>query len=377
MNISSTCPNTPALSYICLLLKKKFFMLQRIFPAVLFIIVIAFLSACSTKFNIAAPYKNITIVNGLMDMDDTAHYVRVEKAFLDQNQSALTMAQVADSSYYPQLQVIIKEIDVTNNNNIVNTITLNRVDMNAEGYQKQSGTFFTSPNYAYKFTNALNPNHSYRLVVKNPATGEVDSAITSIIDTSQIQVPEFNNLSYTVSLFGTNPNQIFDLGGTLPDSAAMYEGIMRVHWLDSTNTGSVPQYADWNFVPIMAVQTPGTLDLSTACINFYYFLKNTMGAPGPGVRRYLQGVDIYIYAGNSALYNYEQLSLYSGTGITGLESQPTYTNIAGKSVLGLFANRGYKADYNIDFDIPTKDSFFTNSTIDSIVAGLNIVGFKH
>ncbi|MBS1689466.1 MAG: hypothetical protein JSS96_12130, partial [Bacteroidetes bacterium] len=60
-------------------------------------------SSCSEKFKVAAPYKSITVAYGLMDMSDTAHYVRIQKAFLDENKSAITMAQNPDSNYFPQL----------------------------------------------------------------------------------------------------------------------------------------------------------------------------------------------------------------------------------------------------------------------------------
>ncbi len=373
MILSFTCPNNSLLSYICLPLKKKDFMLQRFLTAVSLIIAINFLSACSTKFDIAAPYKNITAVNALLDMGDTAHYVRIQKAFLDQNQSALVMAQVADSSFYSQLTVAIKRIDVSGS--VVGIDSLYRVDLNVEGYQKQGGTFFTQPNYAYKFKTPLNPSYTYRLVIKNPLSGDMDSAQTAIIDTGAIQVFQFAIPSYKIQLFGSNPNQVFGFIGTIPNTVAMYEGIMRVHWVDSTNTSSVQQYADWDFSPVSGVQQLGSFSTSTPCIDFFYFLRDNMGAPATGVRRYLEGVDIFIYGGSADLYNYQQLGLTAGTGITGSDNEPVYTNIKGANVMGLFAARGMKADYDIDFDLATKDSFVTSSTIKTILSGVNVVGF--
>jgi hypothetical protein len=137
------------------------------------------LCSCTTKFDVAAPYKNITVVYGFLDQNDTAHYVRIEKAFLDNSKNALVMATVPDSSYFPALDVKMERFDV--NGTLVDTIHLNRVDMNAEGYTKQSGTFFTSPNYAYKFTILLDGNYTYQLVITNLLTGDVDSASAPVI----------------------------------------------------------------------------------------------------------------------------------------------------------------------------------------------------
>ncbi len=373
MNMRPKYQNTRLFSYLCQPLKNIVFMTQRFLPAILLVLLMSFLSACSDKFNVAAPYKNITVVNAIFNMGDTAHYVRVEKAFLDQNKNALVMATVPDSNFYTQLNVVVKEVNQFNF--VVNTYTLYRVDMDAEGYPKDPGTFFNSPNYAYKFKNALNPVDSFRIVITNTASGEVDSSTSAIIDVNGFQVIQFNNISYKISLYGTNPNQKFDLGGNLPSQAVVYQGIMRIHWIDSTGTSSTPKYLDWNFTSLQTPTNANNFDLSTADLNFYYFLRDNMGAPSPGVNRYLQGVDMFIYAGSSSLYNYQQLALSAGTGIAGLNSQPVYTNIRGKSVTGLYGSTGTIADYNIDFDLATKDSLVSSPTLQGIIAGLNIVGF--
>src|ERR1700733_715755 len=111
-------------------------------------------TGCTTKFKIAAPYENITVIYGFLDMNDTAHYIRVQKAFLDNSKSALTMSQSPDSSFYANINVRINRIDVTDSL-LHDTIHLNRVDLNLEGYPKQPGVFFTAPNYAYKFKGLL------------------------------------------------------------------------------------------------------------------------------------------------------------------------------------------------------------------------------
>jgi hypothetical protein len=379
MNLSFTYPNTRLFSYLCLLLKKQNFMMRRLLPLFIFTAAITFLSSCSEKFDIGAPYKNITVVNSLLDMSDTAHYIRIQKAFLDQNKSALVMATVPDSSFYASLIVVVKQLG--SGNNVLNTYTLDRVDLNTEGYQKTSGTFFTSPNYAYKFKNSLNPNYTYRVVVTNTASGEVDSSETAILDTSSFVVDQILfNTSYKVSFYSTNPNQYLDFSGSLPSAAAMYQIFIRVHWIDSTSSSGVQKYADWTVTPATAALQNNSFDASQLKIpdlNFFYFLRDNLGIPTAGVARYLQGIDLLVYGGSSALYNYQQLALTAGTGITGQDIEPVYTNIKGKSVFGLFAARGMKGIYNIDFDNATKDSLLLSPSIQAILNGVNIRGFKH
>ena len=57
-------------------------------------------AGCESDFDIAADYKEIPIIIGLLDIQDTVHYVSITKAFLDEDQDALFMAQQADSLYF-------------------------------------------------------------------------------------------------------------------------------------------------------------------------------------------------------------------------------------------------------------------------------------
>src|SRR4051812_39354220 len=106
--------------------------------------------SCKEDFDVAAPYKNFTIAYGMLDATETVHYIRIQKAFMDQDKSALDMAAIADSSFYPEgaLEVHMKELS---GNTVVSDSILRRVTMANEGITKEPGAFFTTPNYAYKY----------------------------------------------------------------------------------------------------------------------------------------------------------------------------------------------------------------------------------
>ena len=140
------------------------------------------LFSCSEDFEVSAPYKNVTFVYGLMNMADTAHYIRIQKAFLDENKNAVEMAKISDSSFYNDLDVVVREVI---NGNVIKNIPLSKVDLNLEGYPKDTGSFFNSPNYAYKFKTVLQGgNAKYRLVITSPSLGFKDSSEISILDTT-------------------------------------------------------------------------------------------------------------------------------------------------------------------------------------------------
>src|SRR6188768_905082 len=60
-------------------------------------IAIATLAGCSTELDINAPYKDITVVYGLLNMRDSVHYVKINKAFLGEG-DAYVYAQIPDSN---------------------------------------------------------------------------------------------------------------------------------------------------------------------------------------------------------------------------------------------------------------------------------------
>ncbi len=341
------------------------------------VFVLAAMAGCSTKFNTAAPYQNITIVYGLLDEGDTAHYIRIQKAFLSQSLSAYNMEKVADSSFYPQLNVVLEAF---NSGSMVGApITLTRVDLNQEGYQKDSGAFFTTPNYAYKFKNALDPNNTYRLLITNPASGEVDSAETTIIDESSanFSCPYLDNLGTTLSFsHSANP---FLVRGSVPPTVAYMEGILRVRWVEKnsqTNT-TVKKYADWDFATATPSGNAGATSLGFSLTSnnfqFYDFLSGAMQVPPQFVTRLMDSAQLILSAANTDFYNYMQITQTLGTGLTGMDIEPNYTNMLSSKginrVLGLYGGRAFRSGYVV-YDVATLDSIMANP----VTKNLGIVG---
>src|SRR5580693_7557175 len=81
-------------------------------------------TSCNNDLKILAPYKDITVVYGLIDQNDTVHYIRINKAF-EGIGNAYTMAMQYDSIYYPvgNISAVIEDSSPTTNS-IVNTLKL-------------------------------------------------------------------------------------------------------------------------------------------------------------------------------------------------------------------------------------------------------------
>ncbi len=343
------------------------------------------MTGCSEDFEVAAPYKDVTVVYGILDPLDTAHYIRIEKAFLDENKSAIDMSKVPDSSYYKDLTVILKEYKDSKGSSLSQFIKLKQVDLNTEGYVKDQPLndqgFFQAPNKAYKFTNqdiVLNPYLSYRLFITNNVTGNVDSTdLIGVVNPdstrgqNRFYINSFTKSGYTIDFEKTAVNHpTYTLIGSVPLNAKFIEGVIRFHYEEkniSTNNIS-RKYVDYKFARDANVSSQFTLEVENK--NIYAYLADAIGTAPSNVERYMDSCDIYVYAGDNYLYTYEQVNLAQSGGITADQIKPYYTNIRGANTLGLLASRTFRLYTNAGIGQPTIDSLKANP----VTAGLNIKG---
>jgi len=175
-------------------------------------------------------WKDIPIVYGLLNVNDTAQYIRVEKAFLDEETSALVIAQEPDSLYYDNISVELQEI--SSSGAVVFTFPLNLVDANLEGYERPEGVFADTPNYVYKTTQLLDPGHRYNVIITN---GDTDKTVTlnngqgsiGLIGDFQMSTPA---LDIDLQL---EPGKQTTFQWTKPDHAAFYDVILYINYFEA------------------------------------------------------------------------------------------------------------------------------------------------
>ncbi len=323
--------------------------------------------SCSEDFEVSAPYKDVTIAYGLLNMRDTAHYIRIQKAFLDENKSAFDMAKEPDSNFFRQLDVKMKEMS---GGSTVNVINLQRVDLANEGYPKTGGSFFTSPNYAYKFKNPLNPAYTYRLVITHTETGAMDSSEINILDSGKLSVAVFNDANFRLNFGRTTPasSARFQLFVNAAPNSRYIEGIIRFHWVDkNVNTGEQTEKST-DFV--FASKPVDNKPLDVANISIYTALRDAMLAAPAGIERYMDSCEVLVYAAGPDFYNYMVATQIQSSGLTADQLKPLYTNFKGKDIYGIFSSRTYTVRKNVPIESSTLDSL----KISPITSSLNIKG---
>ncbi len=342
---------------------------------------VTFLNSCSQDFKVSAPYKDITVAYGILSMDDTAHYIRVEKAFLDEHKSALTMAQTPDSSFYTNLDVTIKSFNDDNGTSLIAAKTLTMVDLNNEGYPKeQPGKqgFFTTPSYAFKFKDNLNPFAYYRLVITNKTSGRVDSSeLFGIVNnngnagSNNFYISSFVNAKLSLNFSKTGPSDKYTLLGVVPINGKMIEGHIIFHYAEkNTSTNEqVDKSIDYAFATD-AKDPLKQFELTSQINAIYGYLRDEMGTAPANIERYMDTCEFYIYCGSKELYQYQEITKSQNGGITSDQIKPNYTNMKGESVLGVIGSRAYRYYNNAYLD----DNTIAQLKINQITADLNIKG---
>lgn len=348
--------------------------MKRIVQSVAVAAVALSLFSCNDKLNIAAPYKNITVVYGLLNMGDTAHYVRIQKAFMDENQSAIDMAKVADSSFYQALDVKVKELSSAGT--LISTTTLSRVDLKNEGFPKDSGAFFNTPSYAYKFKLSLKPENTYRIIITNTNTGNVDSSQTNIINAvgnnTVFGLAEWNpgfQFSFANEYLESGKLRSLEYSARIPASTVgVAQLVVRFNWTDSnTATGtSVRKSADYLGFTFKTAsvgeQNPlqGSFDITSPNRNIYDFIRDAVGINSAANQyRYFDSCDMFLHVAGTEYRRYKDLNADNG-GITADEIKPQYTNIRGNNVMGLFSTRATASKLQIPISKATRDSVAAN-----------------
>ncbi len=341
--------------------------------------VLFFLGSCKEDFDVAAPYKDITVVYSILNKKDTAHYIRIQKAFLDQNKSAIEMAKVPDSSFYNNLTVTVQEIKGT----AITTIPLQLVDLNTEGYPKDAPSsqgFFTAPNYAYKFKNTISADANYRLLIQNNNTGRIDSSeLLAIVNSDSVKNTLGNfylntdvyNSAYVIAFSKTLPAYTYKINGLNPKNGKLLEGHLIFHYVDSNmNTGEmVKKSVDYLFAN--DAQEPNSqFKLEVQNRQFYSFLRDAMGDAPVNIARLMDSCDLIVYAGSNELYQYQQVVLGQSGGLTSEQIRPNYTNMRGSNVLGVIGSRAILRFNNIGIEKVTMDSLKANE----LTVPLNIKG---
>lgn len=305
------------------------------------------ISSCSNDFSLNAPAKEIPIVYGLLSRADDIHYIRVERAFLEEATSGLELAQQADQLYFEDIEVAI--VRLSNQR----SFPLQRVNGVVDGIDRAEGIFATTPNFLYKIDAAtlqLQEGEQYELVIRNKTETILTTAITAIVSDLRLNRPIPGNNKLPIRILEEDELTII---WAADETASFFDVQMHINyeeWTATTNATPQQKTAIWNMSNNKtAIDGPNKIEIEG--IEFYRFLASAIPTDA-SVLRLLSSIDIVIDAGGQELFQYINVG-QANTGITSAQVLPLYTNMS--EGLGVFSSRNQFVEKDFFVDSATKD----------------------
>jgi len=304
--------------------------MHRFLKLIFYPTLLTILNSCSTDFDVTAPYKETTVVYGLLDALDTIQWVRINKAYLGEG-DAYVMAQQPDSINYPDI-LDVKIEEYNEGDMLLKSFFL----MRDSSIVKEPGIFATTPNILYR-TNGndkINPDNSYKLVIYNRESGKTITAKTNVIVDTIYMVNPFSTMQL-IYWYGTPP---FTVKWKTVSEGVVYQLTVRFHYTEvnlANTSDSVPKYIDWPFPELVtnnAIEMQ-TLELEISGDGFYYNVKNHISS-NPDVKRIVGNIDFIFTVAANEFYTYVQVNK-PPSGVN--QNIPQYTNVDGG--LGIFSSR--------------------------------------
>ena len=311
-------------------------------------------SACKNDFNIAADWKEIPVVYGLLDADSSVQYIKVEKAFLDQHLAALQMAANPDSMYYHDaLKITIDGFDTYGNLKDPNKkFTL--VDGDTIGLPRQSGIFAKSPNLFFRLKSKLNENYSYNLTIKKSNGAILTTSTTSLVG----RATNFNSAALSL-ITNKNYNSKVSVSFKGGVNSVFCDVTLRFKYMDDTLKNSM-HYTGHHFLDMPLFSNLAVNNLTQAIESKPYFDARSLYeyvadelTPNSSILRTFEGIDFLVFGVNQNLVDYVAVQ-NAQAGITSGTAQLQYSNIA--NGLGIFASRSTTLFSGINISPTSLDS---------------------
>jgi len=310
----------------------------------------AFFASCNNDLDITADWKDISVVYGVLNAQDTVHYVKLNKAFLGQG-DVMTMAQEFDSLHFNQEKTGLRLVAY---NRVGGQFVATKVvEMEAaDEILKPEGIFSSPTQIVYKTTEQLDHNRFYSAEV-------YDKGVDSVIASNTIPIDVLGSLQMT------RPNSYAPLN-LVPNSyvskaewrslegGKLYELKIRFYYVEQQITDlsdTLHKHIDWIFPYRQSNGITGEerMSISIDAEQFLNFLAVNI-QEDPDVYRQVAGMfgvqgatgfsithscmDFTLLAAGEELSTYILLNEGSGSMVT---ERPEYTNI--ENGLGILSSR--------------------------------------
>lgn len=297
-------------------------------------------TSCKTDIDVNAPYKDVTIVYGLLNQNDAVHYIKINKAFAGQA-SVLDMALVRDSSEYNTEDLTVELIEKGGANRTISLSDTVIVD-------KESGYFYGPEQTVYYTKEALDAsdNITYTLKIYNKALDKEVTATTKLVKSFSIDSP--GSTAEKKISFADDKGLIDSPVRAKWQSAVngkRYDVKMVFNYVEVKLNGDtvVPAPLEWIRKGVKSTSTTGGEDLEAdfTSLEFYDKIMREIPDDSNVKERWAYSLDFHFYVAGEELNTYMEVTEPS-TGL--VQDKPEYTNLT--NAIGVFSSRYEKTLLN-------------------------------
>jgi hypothetical protein len=324
---------------------------------VLLLVTTTFFWGCENEVDIAADWKEIAVVYGAINPNQAKNYIRIQRAYLDEDQAAVTFSNSLDSVYFDSLDVTLEEFV---NGSYSQTFSLRKFNGNDIGIEKDSGLFYSEDNFLYELSDPIKPSmfatdYQYKLVVRNPKTGYECRAMISSVGQAEIKGP-VSNTGGTIYFSNESIPVTFQEGKHARAYKVEMDFRVREYPKDDPAQEQIVDYK-WVLVNLGKTQSLRGFELGRYLVASSGFFSNLASVMPQDINmeRRLVDFDLTFYGISDDFNTYLSVNKPS-IGI--VQKKPEFTNI--ENGIGLFASRNIASFENLSFHPSTIGLIQTN-----------------
>ena len=305
------------------------------------------ISSCNEKINLVGDFQETAVIYGLLDQADTLHYIKITRAFIGPG-DAMQIAQIADSSYFDQVDATITE---ELNGNLTRTWQLKDTLIQDKN---TNGVFYGPIQKVYYFKTLATGQDEVQVISPNPNETSLHKdaiyKLKVILNNGEFEVNGETKLASGLTTTASSQNFTFKFsdnpGEYVSTSVAasstgncfVVNTKLEIEYNEYIGNNKTLKSFDWNLGEVDVV--PNSSRTYVALGETFYNLMKTNVVVDPQItRRTFNGIRITLVGGAEELYNYMVVNKPSSTLA---QTKPSYTNLSvsnGKRVIGIFSSR--------------------------------------
>lgn len=288
-----------------------------------------FLERCSMELDVNAhPQADTTVVYALLDMSDTAQYVRITRSF-GMTLDPATNTTIRTPLFFDSLKAFLVGQD--------DTIPLIKTDVSSEVIPGHPADNSIQPNYYYKTEVPLS-DPGYLLVIQNPQKDYEVYSSTAMVQPFSVTGLEAGGRLNLI------PGDSFTITWGSAKNGVLYQVAMRVVYYETPVGGTASlKYFDWNLTNPEKYPAHG-IDEKKIYTSYFFSMMMMNLTEDDQVTRQLAHLDFFLTAAGVEV-EISNSAFVAQAGLTSGYVLPVYSNVA--NGLGVFSSRYTERFLNI------------------------------